>query len=182
MFSNYRTYKVCPAPAAALTQPRAASDDQHMLDSKAEDCATEFTAQTLRQALDFPELQPGDVIEPDQRRSPRTPLDLRATLLPFSEQFSSEPLVVPLRDLSPGGFRFLHDRQLPLGQQFALLLPEASSRPIVILCTVAYWQPLAKDLFAIGAKFCQVLRQGELGLPLVLEDALSGELTTRKAS
>lgn len=155
----------------------------YMIDFQADDFATELTAQTFRQALEFPEPQPGDAIEAEQRRSPRTRLDLRATLLPFSDRFSSEALVVPLRDLSPGGFRFLHDRPFPLGQQFALLLPEASGRPIVILCTIAYYQPLAQDLFAIGAKFCQVLRQGELGLPLVLEDALSGELTpTRKAS
>jgi hypothetical protein len=119
----------------------------------------------------------------DKRRAPRTVLDVCATLMPFSDRFASENIEVPIRDLSRGGFGFLHDHRLPLGEQFAMLLPNADGHPIVVLCTVAYWQPLDEGFFAIGARFCRVLRQGNAGLPLILEDAVSGEITdTRVAS
>jgi hypothetical protein len=106
----------------------------------------------------------------DRRRTPRTTTDLHATLMPFSERFASENLDSPIRDISRGGFGFFHDRPLPLGEQFALLLPESTGRPLVILCLVAYWQPLENGLFAIGARFCRVLRELHNPLPLLLED------------
>lgn len=106
----------------------------------------------------------------DRRRSPRTPLELSAALMPFSEQISNENLAVPIRDLSRGGFSFVHDRRLPLGEQFALLLPETSGRPLAILCTVAWWQPLDNGFYAVGAKFCRILRENHASLPLLLED------------
>ena len=119
----------------------------------------------------------------DKRRAPRIPSELWATLMPFSDRFSTENIEVPLRDLSRGGFGFLHDRRLPLGEQFALLLPESDGHPVVILCTIAYWQPLEDGFFAIGARFCRVLRRQNSGLPLILEDPESGEITdTRVAS
>ena len=118
----------------------------------------------------------------DKRRAPRSTLEVSATLMPFSERFASENIEAPVRDLSRGGFGFFHDRRLPLGEQFALLLPDAGGgHPVVILCTVAYWQPLAEGFFAVGAKFCRVLRQGQAGLPLVLADADSGEITDTRA-
>lgn len=95
--------------------------------------------------------------------------------MPFSDRFALETIVAPIRDISRGGFGFLHERQIPLGEQFALVLPEKSGPPLVILCTVAHWQPLAGDLFAIGARFCRVLRAGQTDLPLILEDPVSGE-------
>ncbi|HSU68054.1 MAG TPA: PilZ domain-containing protein, partial [Tepidisphaeraceae bacterium] len=93
-----------------------------------------------------------------------------------------ETIVAPIRDISQGGFKFLHDHPVPLGEQFALVLPEEGGHTIAILCTVAYWQPLAEGLFAIGARFCQVLREGQAGLPLIFEDAVSGERVERMAS
>lgn len=102
-------------------------------------------------------------------------MTVQAALMPFSDRFALETIVAPVRNVSRGGFGFLHERQIPLGEQFALVLPEASGRPLVILCTVAYWQPLADDLFSIGARFCRVLRAGTVNLPLILEDPISGE-------
>ncbi len=140
----------------------------------------QLTADDFRSAISVPDAPsaPGE-----KRRAPRTPLDLWATLMPFSDRFATENMEVPLRDLSRGGFGFLHDRRLPLGEQFALLLPDGGGHPIVILCTVAYWQPLEDGFFAIGARFCRVLRQNTADLPLILEDPESGEITdTRIAS
>ena len=140
----------------------------------------QLTADDFRSVISVPETPSSPA---DKRRAPRSSTDLWATLMPFSERFATENIEVPLRDLSRGGFGFLHDRRLPLGEQFALLLPEGSGHPIVILCTVAYWQPLQDGFFAIGARFCRVLRQQNAGLPLILEDPDSGEITdTRIAS
>ena len=125
----------------------------------------------------------GDPSPPEQRRTPRTRIDVLATLLPFSDRFASHGFTVPVRDLSRGGFRFLHERPVPLGEHFGLLLPAASGRPIVVLCTIAYWQPLDRGLYAVGARFCRILRATETGLQLMLEPVISSEPDqSRKAS
>lgn len=143
---------------------------------------TELNADVFRRIVESPNAAATEPSGREQRRTPRTRLAMRAGLLPFSDRLALGTIDAPIRDLSRGGFGFLHDRQVPLGEQFALVLPEASGRPIVILCTVAYWQPLAENLYKIGARFCRVLREGEAGLPLVLEDPVSGELSeVRKA-
>jgi hypothetical protein len=145
----------------------------------------ELTADMFRKIVETSE--PGMVLggrnDREQRKTPRTRLAVHAALMPFSDRFALETIVTPVRDVSRGGFKFLHDHQVPLGEQFAMVLSESAGRPIVILCTVAYYQPLAEDLFAIGARFCRVLSEGAQGLPLIFEDAISGELTeTRLAS
>jgi len=148
----------------------------------------DLTSELFRQIVESPETEASsragaEVSRVEQRRTPRTRLDVEATLLPFSDRVGLKPVSVLVRDLSRGGLRFLHDQPLPLGEAFGLLLPDASGRPIVILCTVTYWQPLSPELFAIGARFCQVLRQTDPPLPLELHDVVSGEqLDFRKAS
>lgn len=142
---------------------------------------TDLTADVFRRVIESPKPEVG-ARGLDKRRTPRTQLTMRADLLPFSERLAIQTIAAPVRDLSRGGFGFLHHRQVPLGEQFALVLPESSGRPIVVLCTVAYWQPLAENLYKIGARFCRVLREGETNLPLLLEDPVSGELVeARKA-
>ena len=139
----------------------------------------ELTAELFREIVETPktESETGQRVGREHRKTPRTRTTRQAALMPFSDRFALETIVAPVRDISRGGFGFLHDHQLPLGEQFALVLPETSGRPIVILCTVAHYQPLAEDLYAIGARFCRVLREGEMGLPLIFEDAVSGERT-----
>ena len=134
-----------------------------------------LTSELFAQLVESTESQPAPPEQDDRRRSPRRPSELQATLMPFSERFASENLEVSLRDLSRGGFGFLYERPLPLGEQFALLLPEASGRPLAILCVVAYWQPVGEGVMAIGARFCRVLREQDHKLPLLLEDPDSGE-------
>ena len=113
------------------------------------------------------------------RRGPRLPMRASVTILPFSDAFSLQAIRVPVRDLSRGGFAFLYNRPVPLGESFALVLSESSESPVVILCTVAHWEPLAPDLYAIGARFAQVLRQPRTPIQLELE-SLPPEV--RKAS
>ena len=107
----------------------------------------------------------------DHRRASRTPTRVCATLLPFSDAFSLHAIRVPVRDVSRGGFRFLYDRPVALGESFALVLPETSAPPTVILCTVANWEPLTANLYAIGARFAQVLRHPPAPIELDLEPA-----------
>jgi hypothetical protein len=144
----------------------------------------QLTANMLRQLVDLPADAPQTIAGAEKRRSPRLRTDLQATLLPFSERIGSDNFVVSIRDISRGGVSFVHASRLPLGEQFALVLPDVEeSQPVVILCTIAYWQPLTSGEFAIGARFCRVLRSSGAGLSLLLEDAVSGAITeTRRAS
>lgn len=145
----------------------------------------QLTAERFREIVGAPEEGAAGASRDgrEKRRAPRSALEVSATLMPFSERFAGENVEAPVRDLSRGGFGFFHDRRLPLGEQFALLLPDAAGgHPVAILCTVTYWQPLAEGFYAVGAQFCRVLRQGQAGLPLVLADAESGEITDTRAA
>ncbi|MGH2549479.1 MAG: hypothetical protein ACRDHN_08820 [Thermomicrobiales bacterium] len=119
-----------------------------------------------------------------QRRSARIPIATRLTLVPFATGAEglagfdfpmdrtgslriplADPVSVPIRDLSRGGIRFMTPRRLALDTPFVLLLPasvaslpEVASSPIAIECTVTYWQPVQRDLFAIGAQFLRELK------------------------
>src|SRR3954469_2048806 len=103
-----------------------------------------------------------------QRRGPRVTLDARLTILPCPEgpDHAEPALSVPVRDFSRGGLRFLHGQRLPLDTPFVALLPRprplgsgqpGAEKPLAVLAVVAYWQPLAKDLFALGGEFRRVL-------------------------
>lgn len=123
----------------------------------------------------------------DQRRRPRAGLDARATVIPLSGTHPAT-LSVDVRDLSAAGVGFLHSRKMDLDEQFALLLPRPDDSPAILLCHVSWWQPLARDVFAIGARFTRVLRDGG-DPPLAVEltappEALAAEVRRlhRKAS
>ena len=142
----------------------------------------QFTASLLRQLVDLPIAASGSDSS-DKRRSGRLKLDLQATLLPFSERISAQNLTIAVRDISRGGVSFVYKHRLPLGEQFGLVVPDDDGPPVVILCTIAYWQPLTNGEFAIGARFCRVLRSNGAGMSLLMEDAVSGAITdTRLAS
>lgn len=96
-----------------------------------------------------------------RRRGPRVAADgaRYARLIPLTDAIAPGPIDVTLRDVAPGGARFLHAGRIPLDEQFVLILPAADG-PVSILCGVAYWQPVAENLFAIGARFTRVVHQG----------------------
>ena len=126
-------------------------------------------------AEQFIEAVTGSVGDPqehsrDQRKQPRVGLRSRATIIPLSESSSPTPVSIQIRDLSSSGIGFLHDRKMSLDEQFALVLPRNGDTPSVILCSVAFWQPLARDLFAVGARFVRILRDGgDPPLPVQVE-------------
>lgn len=115
----------------------------------------------------------------EQRRDPRVPAesDRIARLIPLTDAIAPEPIDVILRDVAPGGARFLHAGRIPLDEQFVLLLPSTEG-PVSILCGVAYWQPVAENLFAIGARFTRVIRQGN---PAGARPAAGESLFVRRA-
>jgi hypothetical protein len=126
--------------------------------------------------------------EADQRRSPRFGLRAQATIIPLCETSHPTAITIQVRDLSPAGIGFLHERKMSLDEQFALVLPRTGDTPSVVLCSVAFWQPLAGDLYAIGARFTRILRDGgDPPLPIQI-DAPVADLATeikrlhRKAS
>ena len=116
----------------------------------------------------------------EQRRQPRVALEADATIIPLGyERPGATPIIA--RDLSSSGIGFLHDRQLALDEQFALVLPQANDNPALLLCEVAFWQPLGRDVFAIGARFVRVLREASAPLPIQIQDATPA-MTMRIAS
>lgn len=110
----------------------------------------------------------------DQRRRPRFDLRARATIIPLRESCHPGSLAVLVRDLSPSGMGFLYERPMSLDEQFALLLPRSGDTPAVVLCEVACWQPLAKNVYGVGARFVRILRDGG-EQPLPIEINLSSQ-------
>jgi hypothetical protein len=97
----------------------------------------------------------------EQRKSKRVTADAGTTirLIPLTDALAPGPVDVTLRDVAPGGAGFLFPKRVALDEQFVLLLPSQDG-DVAVLCGVAYWQPLAAECFAIGAKFNRLLRQG----------------------
>ena len=101
--------------------------------------------------------EPGPATE-SRRREQRVGVAARITLIPVTETLPAAPFTVPLRDLSAGGLGFLHTERIGLDEQFVALLPDGRDS-MAVLCRVAYYQPLAERLYAVGATFVRVLRQ-----------------------
>src|SRR4051812_19937426 len=99
------------------------------------------------------------------RQSPRFTTTTRLTVIPFapgSEGLGgydflrhrtaplhlplAPPLLVPVRDLSRGGVRFLMPGRLPLDTPFVLQLPRSRQNPVSVEASVTYWQPIEKNL------------------------------------
>jgi hypothetical protein len=93
-----------------------------------------------------------------RRREPRVAVNAPVTVIPLTDALAAAPFDVTVRDLSPGGVRFVHDERIGLDQQFVVLLP-GGRESAAVLCQVAYYQPLGEREFAVGAKFVRVLRQ-----------------------
>jgi hypothetical protein len=117
----------------------------------------------------------------DQRRQPRVALEADATIIPLGyERPGATPIIA--RDLSSSGFGFLHNRQLALDEQFALVLPQIDDNPAIVLCEVAFWQPMGREIFAIGARFVRLLREANTPLPIQVQDSIPRTKTMRIAS
>lgn len=96
---------------------------------------------------------------PSRRREGRVGVTARVTLIPLTDTMPPAPFDVTLRDLSAGGIGFLHTRRIALDELFVALLPDGRDS-VAVLCQVTHYQPLGERLFAVGARFVRVLRQG----------------------
>ncbi|HWE92993.1 MAG TPA: PilZ domain-containing protein [Tepidisphaeraceae bacterium] len=142
----------------------------------------DLSAEQFAQIVTSLGIEPQEGVGSDERRRPRAEFDARASLIPLSDQTNPGAVSVKVRDLSPSGIGFLHDRQMVLDEQFALLLPRDGDTPAVVLCTVAFWQPLARDLFAIGARFTRILRDGGIpALPIEIYEPATEALAEKRA-
>lgn len=106
---------------------------------------------------DAPESAPSPAAE-QRRREPRVGVRAHVTVIPLNDNLESPAIEAPLRDLSAGGIGFLYSRKMFLDEQFVVLLPEGRES-VAVLCQVAYYQPLAERVYAVGAKFVRVLRR-----------------------
>jgi hypothetical protein len=94
------------------------------------------------------------------RRSPRLKADTHVAVFPWSSPIYA--MSVRISNLSFGGVGLLHCKRMPLDEQFVVGLPRAAGQEVLILCKVIYWEPLAENLYAIGAQFQRVVEEPEL--------------------
>src|ERR1700722_4840655 len=85
------------------------------------------------------------------RRSPRLQADTHIAVYPWSSPIDA--MSVRICNLSLGGLGLLHCKRIPLDEQFVVGLPRAAGEEVMILCKVIYWEPLAENLYSIGAQF-----------------------------
>jgi hypothetical protein len=97
--------------------------------------------------------------EDGARQTPRFQLRTHVTLLPWNDP--SNALSVRIRDLSTDGLGVLHTQRMPLDDQFVICFPKAE-QTILALYTIVYWEPLAENLYAIGAHFDRLIEQSDL--------------------
>ena len=97
----------------------------------------------------------------DKRRAGRVAVRTQATIVPYVDGIAGPGVAVEVRDFSPRGIRFLHERALVSGEQFVLDLPQQTGRPVSLLCTVVHCRPAEAGRFSTGAEFTCVLRPGQ---------------------
>jgi hypothetical protein len=99
--------------------------------------------------------------EPEQgaRRSQRFQLHTHVTLLPWNN--SADAVGVRIRDLSTDGLGVLHNQRMSLDDQFVICFPRGE-QTVLALYTIVYWEPLAENLYAIGAQFQEIVEQSDL--------------------
>ena len=99
---------------------------------------------------------------PGDRRAPRLKSQAHITVFPWTHP-DDEMLSVRIRDLSQGGIGILHTRRILLDEQFVVALPSGNDgQSTLVLCTVAYWEPLGEDVVAIGARFERIVEETEI--------------------
>jgi hypothetical protein len=87
----------------------------------------------------------------EKRKTPR--VGLRAQGLVVFPDDITQHVAVWIRDVSPGGFSFVHHLPLAEGSGVSLLLKDREGGLEAIGCTVMHSRKVASDLHSIGARF-----------------------------
>jgi PilZ domain len=96
----------------------------------------------------------------DDRRTPRFKLNTQVVMTSWADP--KRTFGVRVDDLSIGGLGILHNQRVSLDEQIVVHLPRRDNESLPVLCSVIYWEPIAENLFSIGAKFERVLDDAEL--------------------
>ncbi len=155
--------------AESTTQIEVVSDDQSARHAEAPASPVELSAEqfcAVINSLKGEKVSDGS----DERRQPRSDIKASASIILLRDSSHPGALNILIRDLSQSGIGFLHERPMSLDEEFALVLPRSGDTPSIILCSVACWQPLAKSVYAVGARFLRILRDGgDPALPIVID-------------
>jgi hypothetical protein len=96
----------------------------------------------------------------ERRRAARLELQSRVHISPIVDGEKLPPTLVTVCDFSARGMAFLHNGNLPAGQQFITELPRRSGGTVELLCTVVHCRPSTSTLYCIGAEFTCTLQPG----------------------
>ncbi len=94
------------------------------------------------------------------RRQPRVRLSSHLAVSLWSDP--SAPLSVRVRDLSTGGIGIFHSQRISLDEQLVIRFPLPDGQTVLVLGKVVYWEPLAENLYGIGAQFERLMDEDEL--------------------
>jgi hypothetical protein len=68
-----------------------------------------------------------------------------------------------IRRISVQGIGLLHDREIPVGEEFTLLLPRQDAQPVTVRCAAVRCEAGCDGLYRIGAIFTAVLSEEYAG-------------------
>ena len=97
----------------------------------------------------------------ERRTAPRVGLRAEVDVL-ISPDGRTPAVRMRCRDLSVSGIGLVFNHTLPAGHEFIVRLPATgATQTVYISCVVVHCRPLAKDLFAIGARTIRTLSDAE---------------------
>jgi hypothetical protein len=121
-----------------------------------------------------------------RRRVPRFGVRFSAEMFEVDGDRVLPPVTIRIRDISPLGLGFSHNRRLRKGRRFIIQLPQEELAPLRILCEVKNCETVADQVYAVGAEFVliglksQAAGDPELGgatAPVHKSDAMSRQVT-----
>ena len=88
-----------------------------------------------------------------RRRVPRIGVRFSAEMFEVDGDRVLPPVTIRIRDISPLGLGFSHNRRLRKGRRFIIQLPQEELAPLRILCEVKNCETVADQVYAVGAEF-----------------------------
>ncbi len=108
-------------------------------------------------------LIPAKADDRDARRQPRVRVRTHVAILTLNTVDGDVQTVqVQVRDISAGGIGILRSQPMRLDEPFIAVLPRSDQAPTAVLAQVAYWEPLAERLVAVGCRFHRILTNEEV--------------------